>query len=85
MSVPEIRAGIASATQQWQSGVAATQQAVQQLEEGLQRFQQVTNGSDQPEVGQTNGQLAQAIQSLGEVQGIVLNAAASAETYSARL
>ncbi|HKS44600.1 MAG TPA: hypothetical protein VJT49_05700 [Amycolatopsis sp.] len=83
--VDEIRAGIATANEKCNSSIAALQQAAQALEEARQILSQVTSGSNQPEVTQANGLLANAGQGISDTQGTIQQAISSAEQYSARL
>ncbi|HEV7973457.1 hypothetical protein [Amycolatopsis sp.] len=83
--VEEVRAGIALAKDKVSAGIAALQQAVMAFEEAQQTLSHATSGSNQPEVGQSLGMLAEAIQSVSSTQSTAEGAISSAESYAARL
>lgn len=84
-AVEEVRAGIALASQKASEGIAAIQHASLALEEAQQALAQATQGSGQEEIHHATGMLAEALQSLGGVQGTVNASINSAEGYAGRL
>lgn len=83
--VEEIRAGIALASEQGREAYAAIQQAIAKLEEAQGALAQITEGTTQEEVRSASGGLAEAVQSLTGVQGIVNASIEAAEGYASRL
>ncbi|MCU1687334.1 MAG: hypothetical protein JWQ81_8073 [Amycolatopsis sp.] len=83
--VEEIRAGIALANEQASAGIAALQQAEQALVEAQQSLAMATSGSNQQEVSQAHGLLAEALQGISGMQSTIQACISSADSYSARL
>ncbi|OLR92130.1 hypothetical protein [Actinokineospora bangkokensis] len=83
--VEEIRAAILQATEKAQSSIAAITQASLQLDEARSALLNATQGSTQVEVSQSQGLLAEALQTLQGVQTTIQSGIASAEGYAARL
>jgi hypothetical protein len=83
--VEDIRAGIMTAKDKCNAGLAALQQAQQALEEAQQILGQVTSGSSQPEVTQAHGMLQEAVQGISGQQNTIQAAIQSAESYAQRL
>ncbi|HEX4246915.1 MAG TPA: hypothetical protein VH008_03545 [Pseudonocardia sp.] len=84
-SIEEVRSGIALANQKASESLGALQQAGSQLEEAQQSLTRVTEGSQQADVNEANGQLQQAVQNISEVQQLVRSAISAAEGISQRL
>ncbi|WP_406690371.1 hypothetical protein REH65_31385 [Saccharopolyspora sp. ID03-671] len=83
--VEEIRAGIALASEHGREAYAAIQQAKTKLEVAQGSLRQLTEGTTQEEVRAASGGLAEALQSLDGVQGIVDASITAAEGYASRL
>jgi hypothetical protein len=83
--VEEIRAGIALANEKASEGIAALQQAEQALVEAQQSLAMATSGSNQQEVSQAHGLLAEALQGISGMQSTIQACISSADSYSARL
>lgn len=83
--VEEVRAGIALANEKATEGIAAVQHAKLVLEEAQQALATATQGSTQEEIQQVNGMLAQATESLAEIQGTINTCMYSTAGYVERL
>ncbi|MEV6910034.1 hypothetical protein [Amycolatopsis sp. NPDC051071] len=83
--VEEIRAGIALANEKASASIHALQQAAQSLEEAQLSLSQATQGSNQHEVSQAHGLLAEALQGITGMQSTIQAGISSAESYSTRL
>lgn len=84
-SIEEVRAGIQLANSKASESLGALQQARAELEEAQGALQRVTEGSAQADVNEANGQLAQAVGSITEVQQMVKQAISTAEGVAHRL
>lgn len=84
-SIEEVRGGIAQANDKAQESLGALQQAHSSLEQAQGMLTQTTEGSSQADVNEANNLLAQAINSITEVQQNVQAAIQAAEGVAARL
>jgi hypothetical protein len=84
-SIEEVRAGIALANDKASESMGALQQAHESLEQAQSALLQVTEGSNQADVSEANGLLAQAVGSLAEVQQQVNAAIQASEGVANRL
>lgn len=84
-SIEEVRAGIALANEKASESLGALQQAHASLEQAQGALMRVTEGSAQSDVSEANGQLAQALGSIAEVQQAVKSAISTSEGVAHRL
>ncbi len=84
-SIEEVRAGIALANDKASESMGALQQAHASLEQAQSALLQVTEGSNQADVTEANGLLAQAVGSIEEVQQAVSAAIQASEGVANRL
>jgi hypothetical protein len=84
-SIEEVRAGIALANDKASESMGALQQAHESLEQAQSALLQVTEGSNQADVSEANGLLAQAVGSIQEVQQAVSAAIQASEGVANRL
>jgi hypothetical protein len=84
-SIEEVRAGIALANDKASESMGALQQAHESLEQAQSALLQVTEGSNQADVSEANGLLAQAVGSIEEVQQAVSAAIQASEGVANRL
>jgi replicative DNA helicase len=84
-SIEEVRAGIALANDKASESMGALQQAHESLEQAQSALLQVTEGSNQSDVSEANGLLAQAVGSIQEVQQAVSAAIQASEGVANRL
>ncbi|WIX75987.1 hypothetical protein QRX50_31505 [Amycolatopsis carbonis] len=83
--VEEVRAGIAVANEKASAGIAALQQAAMALEEAQLSLSQATQGSQQHEINQAHGLLAEALNGITGMQSTIQAGISSADAYSSRL
>lgn len=84
-SIEEVRAGIALANDKASESLGALQQAHSSLEQAQGELARVTEGSNQADVSEANGLLAQAVGSITEVQQAVAAAIQASEGVANRL
>jgi hypothetical protein len=84
-SIEEVRAGITQANEMASESLGAIQQAHSSLEQAQGLLMQATEGSNQGDVSEANGLLAQAVDSLAEVQQQVSAAIQASEGVANRL
>jgi hypothetical protein len=84
-SIEEVRAGIAAANDQASESLGALQQAHSSLEQAQGQLMAATEGSGQADVTEANGLLAQAVNTLTEVQQSVQAAIQASEGVANRL
>jgi hypothetical protein len=84
-SIDEVRAGIAQANEKAQESLGALQQAHSSLEQAQASLMHVTEGSTQADADEARGMIAQAVQTVLEVQQSVAAAIQAAEGVAARL
>ncbi|MFC7341296.1 hypothetical protein [Saccharopolyspora griseoalba] len=83
--VEEVRAGVSLANQKMQEGIAALQQTATVLEEAQSALAEATASTSQEEMLHAHGMLAEAIQSIGGIQGTLNTTINSTEAYAGRL
>ncbi|QYN17456.1 hypothetical protein [Amycolatopsis sp. DSM 110486] len=83
--VEEVRAGIALANEKASTSIASLQQAAMALEEAQLALSQATQGSQQHEINQAHGLLAEALNGITGMQSTIQASISSADGYSARL
>lgn len=84
-SIEEVRAGIAMANDKASESLGALQQAHSSLEQAQGALMRVTEGSGQADVSEANGLLAQAVNSITDVQQAVASAIQASEGVANRL
>jgi hypothetical protein len=84
-SIEEVRAGIAAANDQASESLGALQQAHSSLEQAQGQLMAATEGSGQADVTEANGLLAQAVNTITEVQQSVQAAIQASEGVANRL
>jgi prefoldin subunit 5 len=84
-NIDEARAGIMSAHQSAQQGLAELSQAHRSLEDAQNGLRHGTEGSNQPEADQANAQLAEAITKVEEARQQVASALQEFEGVAQRL
>lgn len=84
-SIEEVRAGINAANDKANESLGALQQAHASLEQAQGELMRVTEGSGQADVSEANSLLAQAVNSITEIQQSVQAAIQASEGVANRL